>query len=348
MTTIKISAVGDILMWRPQIQSGKISENEYSFDYMFNEVKPLLKESDIVMGNLETNLAGRELNYQFINPKTRWPVFNCPDELSQALKNSGFNVLTTANNHCLDKGIDGMKRTLDILDKVGFNHTGTFHSLDDSKKKLIMDVKGIRVGILSYTYGTNLNPIPKDEPWAVNLINNDMLGDIYKMKKRVDLTIVCIHFGREFSRHPNEEQKNWVQQCFEYGADIVLGAHPHVIQPMKIKYVKDIDGIEKERFVIYSLGNFISDIMLNNIHTVSGVILNLSITKSPQGNTSITHIEYIPTWVYRNKTASGTKFIVLPIGKYLQSKDSALPSNALSKMNIVWNNTSSHLGGITR
>lgn len=345
MASIKIAAVGDILMWGSQIRSARTSSGAYSFDYMFKEVVPLLKDADLTIGNLETTFSGREKNYVRNNPIIGGPCFNCPDELAETLKMSGFDVLTTANNHCMDRGVDGLKRTLDILDKAGIYHTGTFRSYEESKGKLIINIKGIKVGIIACTYGTNGFELPEYEAWAVNYRDENILPQIYEMKKEADLTIVCMHSGVEFTSEVVYSQRYWVQQFFEHGADIVLGVHPHVIQPMMFKRVKDIDGIEKDRFVVYSLGNFISDFLREDIYTITGMILNLVVDRDAEDNVVVTNIEYIPTWVLLSEVNGRTNFVLLPISKYLDSGESNLTAGILNDMKKAWDHTKALLGG---
>jgi poly-gamma-glutamate synthesis protein (capsule biosynthesis protein) len=312
---------------------------------MFNKVAPLLKNADLTIGNLETTLSGREKYYQRVNTEIGGPSFNCPDELAETLKRSGFDVLTTANNHCLDRGIAGLKRTLDILDKSGIYHTGTFRSYEESAGKLIINVKGIKVGILACTYGTNGYELPEQEAWAVNYLDEKILPQVYEMRKAADLTIACMHAGREFTSVPTKKQMYWVQQFFEHGADIVLGVHPHVIQPMMFKKVRDIDGIEKDRFAAFSLGNFISDLLWDDTNTITGMILNLEVTKNTPGNAVITNIEYTPTWVLQSQVDNNNHFVLLPISKYLNNSNSTLASGTLDDMKKAWGNTKALLGG---
>ncbi|MCF8566249.1 CapA family protein [Alicyclobacillus tolerans] len=343
-TTIRISAVGDVLMWHRQIASAKRADGTFSFDAMFRDVAPVLRNADLTIGNLETTLSGREAQYQKRNPKNHFPMFNCPDELAGALKRSGFNVLTTANNHCLDRGERGLLRTLRVLDHYHLAHTGTFRTFDESRRLLIRNVKGIKVGILSYTYGTNGNPIPKGKPYLVNLISTaKMHYDIRRVRSAADLVIVALHFGQEFHRYPNARQKSLVNSAFLYGADVVLGAHPHVLQPMQVRMVKDETGASKKRFVIYSLGNFISDRMFNSLHSDSGVIVNLTVQKNAAGQTSIARIGYVPTWVHRRPIGQRLHFRVVPVRKALSSKDSRFTKRDLQTMQTVLRNTTSHL-----
>jgi poly-gamma-glutamate capsule biosynthesis protein CapA/YwtB (metallophosphatase superfamily) len=346
MSSIKIAAVGDILMWGSQVRSARTSKDAYSFDHMFKEVGPLLKEADLTIGNLETTLSGREKYYQRVNSVIGGPAFNCPDELAETLKRSGFDVLTTANNHCMDRGIDGLKRTLGILDKAGIYHTGTFRSYEESRNKLIIKVKDIKIGIIACTYGTNGFELTDQEAWAVNYIDEHILSQVYEMKKEADLTIVCLHLGREFTDQLIKAQRYWVQKLFEHGADIILGAHPHVIQPMSFKKVKDLDGIEKDRFVIYSLGDFISDILWDDINSITGMILNLEVAKNTQGNVAVTNVEYVPTWVLISKIDNKTNFVLLPMSKYLNSSGSStLTADTLDNMKKAWDHTKALLGG---
>lgn len=345
MSSIKIAAVGDILMWGRQVRSARTPYGSYSFDYMFKEVAPLLKDADLTIGNLETTLSGREEYYQRVNTQIGGPSFNCPDELAEALKKSGFDVLTTANNHCMDRGIGGLKRTLDVLDKVGIYHTGTFRSYQDSTSKLIIKVKHIKVGIIACTYGTNGYELPEHEAWAVNYIDEKILPQVYQMKKEADLTIVCMHLGREFTNQLINTQKYWVRQLFKHGADIILGAHPHVIQSMRFERIKDIDGIEKDRFVVYSLGNFISDLLLDDINTITGMILNLEITGNAEGNIVITNVDYIPTWVLRSEVDCKTNFVLLPISRYINNRNSTLKPGTINDMKKAWEQTKALLGG---
>lgn len=341
---IEIAAVGDLLMWGEQIASARGSLGNYDFGLMFQPVAPYLKKADLTIGNLETTMSGRESNYQKRNPKTGYPMFNCPDELASALKKSGFDVLTTANNHCMDRGEAGLRRTLNILGAHQIDHTGTFRSFSESNKLLIKNVKGIRVGILAYTYGTNFIPVPKNQPWLVNLIRvNKIIRDMQILRnQKADFVIVCLHFGQEFHRFPNQQQKNLVKTLFYHGADLILGAHPHVLQPIVYQKTKDQRGLSKQRLAIYSLGNFISKKMWNSNHTVSSAILKISVEKDDLGHTRITNYNYIPTWTRRTIKNASAQFQVLPITKLLRTS-SFLSHMEKQTLKQIWRNTTKHL-----
>lgn len=326
---ITISAVGDILMKQKLIDSAKIpGKNRYQFDSMFKHVAPLLRAADLSIGNLETTFSGRTNPYERRNPKTGFPLFNCPDELAKTLKKTGFNVLTTANNHCLDGGIWGLKRTLRILDKNALQHTGTFRFEADSKRFLIQNVKGIRIGILAYTKGTNSIPFPEQQRWLVNLIDTQkMRTDLKRLKPQVDLLIVCLHFGREYRQIPDPGQVNLVKWLFRHGADVVLGSHPHVLQPMLLT--------PQRKFAIFSLGNFISSRLRKNPFTLNGVIIQLQVKKENSGKTTISGVRYIPTWVYEQNHT----FTVVPIPHTLGSRDLKIPSTEREQMKRMWRHT---------
>lgn len=357
-TDITIAAVGDFLMKTRIINSAKVSgERGYVFDDIFEQIAPYLRNADFTIGNLETTFSGTNPDYKQgsktnesvysvvrRNPKTGWPMFNCPDQFADTLKNLGFDVLSTANNHCMDCGISGLKRTLKVLDSHGIAHTGTFRSLKESQEHVIKDVKGIKIGVLAYSKTTNKIPVPSDHSWAVNLIQpSKIVADIKKLKeKKVDLVIVCMHFGREYSMYPIEQQKNLVQLLFKNGADIILGAHSHVIQPALFYEVKDVTGVSKPRFAIYSLGNLISTRLYRNDHTLTGLITKIDIRKHEDGTVQIIDVEFIPTWTRITKSGARSVFRLLPMGTTLE-KHKDRKGNELERMRKMFEHVKRHI-----
>lgn len=338
--TIWISAVGDLMCHGGQLEDARNSDGSYDFTHMFSLIKPMISEVDLAFANFETVLAGADKKF------TGYPTFNSPDEFAYAIKNAGFDVLTTANNHCLDRGFQGLSRTINVLEELGFYRTGTFSTEEESNQILIINVKGIRLAVLAYTYGTNgINP-PSDKKFSVAYINTTkMKEDIIGAKKLgVDKVIVCIHWGEEYQRYPNSTQKKIATELFENGADIIFGSHPHVIQPMEVKTVVDENGKEKKVFIIYSMGNFISN--QRKKYTDSGVIVRLRLIKNGKtGETIIDKIDYIPTYV----SVKSGKFRILPVLEALKAieekntnSDYYFPSD-YSRLKEVWNETTSHL-----
>ncbi|WP_418936881.1 CapA family protein [Paenibacillus anseongense] len=318
---VKIAAVGDLLMKSEIIAAAKRPEG-HVFDPIFEEVAPILKAHDLALGNLETTFSGKRLlgspgvrpkcncPRERRNPRTGLPVFNCPDELAGSLKKAGFNVLTTANNHCMDGGRSGVKRTLQVLDAHKLQHTGTARSAKEAKGPLIVDVKGVRIGIVAYTEKTNAIPVP--QRWLVNRFNaNQMKADIRAMKNKADFIIACLHFGKEYRNYPDSGQKKWMDFLFRQGVNVVLGAHPHVLHPVTQAVMKDKYGVERTRVAASSLGNFVSSKLTKGTNTVRGMILSLTLTKHDNGRTDISGVEQIPTLVELRK-GDTTAYTVVP------------------------------------
>lgn len=315
MANITIAAVGDILMKGSVIDSARTPKGGYSFAPVFQGVSRIIRKHDLAIGNLETTFSGRKLagrrhRYERRSKTTNCPLFNCPDSLAPALRKAGFDVLTTANNHSMDGGAAGLKRTLNVLDKYRLRHTGTSRSLRESRKLLIVRVKGIKVGILAFTYGTNRIPPPK--PWLVNRINERrMIADIGRLRKRADLIIVCLHFGQEYMRVPNVRQKRLVRLLFKHGANAVLGAHPHVLQPVAFAKARDRRGVARKRLAAYSLGNFVSSPLFRNPNTLRGMILGFTVKKDRRGVTDIVNVRRFPTVVKIGKSGKRKTFRVV-------------------------------------
>ncbi|NHN31802.1 CapA family protein [Paenibacillus agricola] len=305
MQEITIAAVGDILINGAISMSVKNKgTNLYNFDSIFESVAPYLQAADLTIGNLEVPLMGDTPFIKKKNPLTGYPIFNAPEPLASALKRNGFDVIITANNHCLDQGVDGMLKTLQVLDDNDLAHTGTNASLSQSRNHLIKDVKGIKVGILAYTKSTNRIPIPKHMPFAVNLLNLQQIKrDLQEIKHKTDLNIVYLHFGKEYHQKPSLQQKKLVNSLLLHGADIILGSHPHVLQPLLRK--------SPQQLAIYSLGNFVSIRLKNNPYTNNGLILQLTIQKNGS-QTLISDIDGLPTWTYRKFQKGKATYRVLP------------------------------------
>lgn len=333
--TARICAVGDIMVHDGQLNA--IRGDKYNFKPFFAEAKPILEAADLAIGNLETTIAGADQKY------TGYPMFNSPDTLLDALKDAGFDVLSTANNHSLDRREKGVIRTIDNLDERGIKHMGTYKSQEEKEQPLIMDVKGIKVAFMSYTYGTNGIPVTK--PHLVNLINIEkMKNDVEKVKEySPDLIIAYVHFGVEYVRMPNQYQKKVVDALFKSGVDIIFGGHPHVVQPMEKKKITDVDGNEKEVFVIYSMGNFISD--QRGDYKDIGVMVNVDVEKSSKTKkTIIKNVEAIPTYVQRTNKNGKRYYRVLPttlsMKKYEEKKDNMLTKSDYNHIKNVYNQMS--------
>ncbi|MBZ4654316.1 MAG: Capsule synthesis protein CapA [Peptococcaceae bacterium] len=340
--TLVITAVGDIMMHNTQIVSGyEPQTGTYNFGKFFNEIKPLLLASDLVLGNLETTLSGKKAVY------SGYPRFNAPEQLALNLKEAGFQILTTANNHCLDKNFTGLASTLKFLDQAGLLHTGTARSQEERDSILFVEKKGVKIAILAYTYGTNGITPPKDKPYAVNILEEDIVKkDIARARTRgAQLIILSLHFGQEYQQQPDPIQKNLAYQFLEAGADIILGHHPHVLQPMEIVSLKE-NGKEKNKFVIYSLGNFISD--QSGLERQSSIILNIHFGIDRMTNEPyLKEVSYVPVLTRRYWDHGKTAFQVLAVEPALTtirtgSAHSFVPAD-IEKLEKAWNHVTTHL-----
>lgn len=312
--------VGDIMSHSPQLPGAYIkAEDRYDFDPFFNEVAPILKQGDWIMANLETPVAGADIGY------SGYPTFNAPNELVEALQNAGFNLLTTANNHSLDKGERGILRTLELLQKLGLQYVGTAASQEEAEKLLLVEKNGIVMGILSYTYGTNGIPIPAGKDYLVSLIDETKIkADIHRIREAgADVVTVALHFGTEYQTMPNEEQKRLARSLVAAGADIIAGSHPHVLQPYELVETVDDNGNAKQAVIIYSMGNFISNQRGNSKDY--GAIFKVNIRKNMTDKTiEISDVEVTPTWVHRYKPDQHYRYRILPVEETIAASSDKL------------------------
>ncbi len=249
---ISIIMVGDILLHTPVAKSGIQEDGSYNFDAVFENVKEEIAAADLAIVNQEVIIGGEELGI------TGYPSFNAPYELGDALVGAGFDVVLHATNHTLDKGSKGVNNCINFwksnypdIAMLGINESEE----EQDNNIYVYEQDGISVAILNYTYGTNGIPMPKDMPYAVNLLDEEKVTeDIKKAEELADFTIVCPHWGTEYRLTSSAEQERWTDIFLENGADLVIGTHPHVIEP--IEWVSDDNG--NEMLVYYSLGNFVN------------------------------------------------------------------------------------------
>lgn len=294
-TTIHIAAIGDIMCHGPNYQAAYVaSQKTYDFTPFFRQITPYTSSADIAVGNLETTFAGADRGY------SGYPTFNSPSQLGDAIKEMGIDVVSTANNHCMDKGYSGIVNTIKTLDRIGIAHTGTYQSAEAQKEIIVKDVKGIQIAFLSFTYGTNGIAIPSDKSYSVNLIDKDLILSQIQLAKAQDVDLICVnmHWGIEYQTSPNTEQKELADFLFANDVDIIFGSHPHVLQKMEKRTITKEDGSTKDGFVIYSLGNFFSN--QKDTGTKDSVILDVQVTKSGETNKiSIDSVNFTPIYCYK-------------------------------------------------
>lgn len=312
---INILAVGDIMFHMPQVVSARIGQNQYDFNPIYKYVKSYIQDADIALANYET-VAVPNRSY------SGFPRFNSPVETIEALANTGFDILSTANNHTVDQGREGIISTIDAIVANGMDYIGT--SKEPNSEPLILDIEGIEVGFLSYTFGLNGlgSLLTSDElSYMVNLIDEGKIQeDIQILKDReVDLIVSYIHWGSEYEREPSEYQQTLGRNMVDWGVNIVLGSHPHVVQRAEI--IKK-DG--KDNLIVYSMGNFISnqrETTMGNSYTEDGVMVSINIEKDFDSNeVIISKVDYIPTWVYRYGIEGNYNYEILPTEKLINGE----------------------------
>lgn len=341
-----LAVCGDAMSHMPQTRDAYDSQaGAYDYKPMIRFAKPWIEQADYAVVNLETTFAGGP-DY------SGFPAFNTPDALGDALKDAGFDLVSTANNHCLDRGYDGMVRTLDVLDNLGLAHVGTYRSAEERAAQNgvhVADVGGIKVAFLSYTYGTNGIPVSKSHPDTVNILHTDYMSDAQVLDTaRIaddlaaaealspDLIAVIVHWGVEYQTTQNEHQEEIADFLFDHGADVILGSHPHVLQPMETRTLTDRDGTTHTGFVCWSLGNFISS--QNDEYTDTTVVLNLELTKNPNtGVTDVTKVGYVPLYMLdREQEVGGERFTLLDahrgIAEYASGDSSYISASTEKKL----------------
>ena len=266
--TLRLLFVGDLMQHQGQIDAARTARG-YDYSACFAYVKEVISQADFAVANLEVTLGGK--------PYRGYPAFSAPDEYLTAIHNAGFNVLLTANNHCLDRGRKGLERTLRLIDSLHIPAAGTYTDIEDRRTRypLLLEKKGFRIALLNYTYGTNGIPVPS--PAVVNLIDTTVIAqDIEKARQlHPDVLLACMHWGVEYQSLPGKEQQKLAQWLFAKGVDHIIGAHPHVVQPIEVH----TDSLTRQkRLVAYSLGNFISNMSARR--TDGGLMLQMEFVKN--------------------------------------------------------------------
>ncbi len=249
---IRVVMVGDMLMHERVLDTGKQVDGSYNYNHLFANVKDEIKAADLAIVNQEAILGGTELGL------SGYPSFNSPYELGIAEVTAGFDVILHATNHTLDKGKTGVENCMQFWDTTypHIPYLGINKSQEEQDENIyVYEQDGIRIAILNYTYGTNGIPTPKGMPYIVNYLEEDkVIADLAIANRIADFLIVCPHWGTEYVLEADQSQKKWTQLFLENGVDLVIGAHPHVIEP--VEWVSDDAG--NQMLVYYSLGNFLN------------------------------------------------------------------------------------------
>lgn len=332
LVSVTISFVGDLMCHSPQYNYARVNKDSFDFRPVFREVRKYFQFSDFTIGNLETVTGGRIVGY------SGYPFFNTPDEYIYSLKDAGFDLLITANNHSMDKGEQGVLRTIEQIKLNGLHYAGTASDQTDRDSLKIFNINGIQISVLSYTFGTNNIPKPRGKDYLVNIIDYDLIrNDINSARKlNPDIIVIYYHFGDEYKRFPNQHQKDVIDSTVKFGADIIIGSHPHVIQ--HTDFFTSSGANLNKGFIAYSLGNFISNQRWR--FSDAGVILNIRLTKNRYSESIfISEVTYLPTWVFKGRTENGNEYIILPSERYDDSTYYFLSDNDRQLMKEAFEDT---------
>lgn len=297
---VSLLFIGDLMQHQAQIDAAYQSDGSYDYSHCFSLVRERISQADFAIGNLEVTLGSE--------PYRGYPQFSAPDEYLYALRDAGLDILSTANNHCLDRRRRGLERTLTLIDSVGLISAGTYRDEADRALRypLIVEKNGIRIALLCATYGTN--GIGTTHPNIVNSLSYEELEtDIQTAHTmNADVIIAYVHWGNEYQQNPSSEQRELAKWLISQGVDHIIGSHPHVVQPIEL-----IPSIEypTHHVVVYSLGNFVSNMSI--AHSSVGLAVELIIEKIGSA-TRLKNFEYDLVWTERASMSSTKDFRVIP------------------------------------
>lgn len=309
VSSVSLVAVGDNLIHNTLISAGEQEDGSLDYSSFYENIKNDISSADIAVINQETILGGSEFEY------TGYPVFNSPWEIGTAAIDAGFDIFTCATNHSLDKGYAGIEQECAFFDQhPEVVHVGTNDSEEDYNSIIYYEKNSIRFAILNYTYGTNGIPIPESSPWCVNMMDKEKItADVNAAKQNADVIIVFPHWGTENSTSVSDYQREYVQLFSDLGVDIVIGTHPHVLQP--VEWVEN-ETTGKKMLVYYSLGNFISH--QTSLNQLCGGMAEIKIEKK-NGGISITSAKLVPVVCWYKSSGDKYEFSVYKLSDYTDS-----------------------------
>lgn len=329
VSTATIVSTGDILMHKPVIDVNW-SKDGYDFESIFRYIAEDVTAADYAVANLETTLASTTNGYQY----SGYPNFNCPDEIVDSAKEAGFDMLLNGNNHSYDTSSVGMHRTIEIIRDRGLDHIG-FVDKEEEKRYLVKEINGINIGMICYTYETDtnadrvaLNGLPV-KPEDKNLVNafdynaldafyTELSGHLESMEADgAEATILYIHWGDEYQLKQNANQTKIAQKLCDLGIDVIIGGHPHVVQPMAL--LESTVDPKHKTVCLYSMGNAVSNQRQGNLtaigsaHTEDGVLFSVTFSKYSDGTVYLESTDLLPVWVYRRSDGTGNEYNMLPL-----------------------------------
>lgn len=308
---LSLVMVGDALL-HSSVYNDAYKNGVYDFSSQLEYIKPIIQKYDLAFYNQESILGGTSIGL------SDYPTFNSPQEFGDAMVDAGFNLVSLANNHTLDRGEKAVLNSCEYWKTKDVLTAGSYTSFEEANEIKIKEKNGIKYTLLSYTYGTNGIPVPSGKEYLVNLYSDEKAKeDIEKVKDKVDIILVSMHWGTEYQTEPTEEQKRQANYLSSLGVDIIIGTHPHIIEP--ITYINDT-------LVIYSLGNFISAQSTNNdYNTMVELMTSVDIIKEEKDGEVTIKLDNLNNellYNYYQKGSRWTNFKVIPFSQMNTSYNS--------------------------
>ena len=299
LRSARFRAAGDIMIHRKQLEIARQADGSYDFRPQFALVAEALKNADYTIANLETTIG------QFRDvPFTGFPRFNSPEALLDALRDAGVDFLTLANNHILDRFFEGLVTTVDRVEAWGFDFGGANRTPEEKARPVVVTVNDIRVGMLCYTELTNEMDdyfSPEAEAYGVNyMCGADYAADVQKLRDAgAEVVFAIPHWGEEYRRRPEENTVIQAKKLVAAGVDVILGGHPHMVQPVAFIEAQTGDGEVRRGLVAYSLGNFSSNMCLK--YTDTGIVLDFTLRERPEGGFAVEDVRAVPVYCWRRE-----------------------------------------------
>lgn len=317
----RIRAVGDLMMHERQLTIARASDGSYDFHPQYELVADALCAADYTMANLETTVG-----MYGSQPYSGYPRFNAPESLLEAVRAAGVDFLTLANNHMLDRYFDGLKKTVDHVEAYGFDWGGAYRSREEYHAPVVVDVKGIKIGVLCYTAHANDMERWCDPDAGIYglryLYAADFSGDVRAAREAgAEYIIAMPHWGTEYMRAPDEIVRETAKEMISAGVDMILGSHPHMVQPVEYVTVG-----ERTALVAWSLGNFISNMKIQ--YTDSGIILDFTLTRDADGTIALSDVGYVPIYCWKQDST----IRAIPSGMYLEQKPTGMSDSTYARM----------------
>ena len=363
--TATVINTGDIILHSTVLDGAKTGDGNYDFSAFFTQATNYFKAADLATANLEVTLGGTESG-----AFSGYPAFNAPDSVLDTIKNSGLNFLTTANNHCYDTGLFGLKRTVQQLRAKNIDFIGTKES-DADPTYIIKDVNGVKIGMVAYTYenssgagqkSINGNIVKAEANSLINSFSYDRINAFYTEAQSVvkdmkqqgaDAVVFYMHWGEEYQLNANTWQKTIAQKLCNIGVDVIVGGHPHVVQPIELIHSEDS---QNTTVCLYSMGNAISNQRKELMnpecttgHTEDGVLFEFTFTKYGDGETALTAVDVIPTWVNKYRGGSGYQYTMYPLESAAMAESYGFDAQTLAKAKASFERTKKQIAsGLTQ